>query len=159
MKSWLIQRGTFKTKDTRTKRIDGIDSLISFDYMGSAEFEWGALPKALNRMIENWNDYIVVGTGIRDKRKRELFILCNKNKEQETIECVTHVSKNAYGYKEWCDMGWALGTVESKLFDPRNHNEFWWDIQNDWMACVSSDRIKQVKYSIEQVVKERKQTA
>ncbi len=156
MKSWLIQRGKFNSKDTRTKGIEGIDSLIDFDYMGSSEFEWGALPKALNKVIENWNDFEIVGTGIRDNKKRELFIICNKNKKEETLNCVFEVTKNAHGYKEWCDMGWAIGTIESKLFGRGNHNEFWWDIENDWMACVSSDRIMQVKFAIDKVIEKRK---
>jgi hypothetical protein len=157
MKAWLIQRGKFNTNDTRTNGVEGIDSLINFDYMGSAEFEFGALPKALNRIIENWNDLKIVGTGIRDKGKRELFVICNKNKEKEVLECVKHVSQNAYGYKEWCDMGWALGTIKRGFGSINIRNDFWWDIENDWMTCVSSDRIKQVKFAIEKVIEKRKE--
>lgn len=45
---WLIQRieeSKYVGKDSK-----GVDKSFSFDYMGSSEFEWGALPKALKEM-------------------------------------------------------------------------------------------------------------
>ncbi|RXZ78118.1 hypothetical protein EBB07_29125 [Paenibacillaceae bacterium] len=157
MKSWLIQRGRFKGQDTRlTNDIVNIDSLIRFDYMGSAEFEWGALPKSINRITKDWDNYRVVGTGIKDKKKRELFTICNKNRVEDTLACIDHVSKTPYGYKEWCDMGWSLSTIENIFSQPSSgYNDFWWDIENDWMACVGIDRINQVKYAVELTVNEK----
>lgn len=35
MRTWLIQRGKFRNN----KYKNGIDSILQFDYMGSAEFE------------------------------------------------------------------------------------------------------------------------
>lgn len=46
----LIQRVRFN-KDSN-EHGTGIDRLFAFDYMGSSEFEWGALPKALKLMRE-----------------------------------------------------------------------------------------------------------
>lgn len=40
---WLVQRLT----TPRAQRGAGFDALFRLDYMGSAEFEWGAVPKAL----------------------------------------------------------------------------------------------------------------
>ena len=31
--------------------------IFSFDYMGSSEFEWGAVPKALNKIASNFDEY------------------------------------------------------------------------------------------------------
>lgn len=47
MQPYLIQRGGFKLAP---KEITGPDSILRFDYMGSAEFEFGALPQSLRRM-------------------------------------------------------------------------------------------------------------
>lgn len=44
---YLIQRIIKKDKESGQQ---GIDSVFRFDYMGSAEFEFGALPKALRSM-------------------------------------------------------------------------------------------------------------
>lgn len=51
MNFYLIQRGTFKDiKDLND--ITGIDSIITWDYMGSAEFEFGSLPKSLHTIVD-----------------------------------------------------------------------------------------------------------
>jgi len=55
MKSWLVQRGEFKI--IKDNDIIGMDSLITWDYMGSAEFEFGALPQSLKRMVKEFNQY------------------------------------------------------------------------------------------------------
>lgn len=44
----LIQRVT-RRPEARVEA-KGLDSIFSFDYMGSSEFEWGAIPKALKAM-------------------------------------------------------------------------------------------------------------
>jgi hypothetical protein len=44
----LIQRVRYRKNDLRK----GIDAFFEFDYMGSSEFEWGALPKSLKLMRE-----------------------------------------------------------------------------------------------------------
>lgn len=43
---WLVQR--IRRRDMPSSK--GIDALFEFDYMGAAEFEFGALPKALKAM-------------------------------------------------------------------------------------------------------------
>ena len=52
---YLIQRGTFldpsKRKSDRLFR-----DLISFDYMGSAEFEFGSLGRSINRIGRAYTD-------------------------------------------------------------------------------------------------------
>lgn len=48
---YLIQRGTFlNTKDR--KNFKPFKEVIDFDYMGSAEFEWGATTVSLRRIIK-----------------------------------------------------------------------------------------------------------
>lgn len=46
--SMLIQRATFKIDTTQV----GIDKLVDLDYMGAAEFEFGAVPKQINELRE-----------------------------------------------------------------------------------------------------------
>lgn len=51
---WLVQR--IRRRDMSSAK--GIDALFTFDYMGSAEFEFGTLPQALKAMraakTERW---------------------------------------------------------------------------------------------------------
>lgn len=48
----LVQRMTFR-KESPIGDKKGVDAAFSFDYMGSSEFEWGALPAALRAMRAN----------------------------------------------------------------------------------------------------------
>ena len=45
MPYYLVQR--MSTKDQPFERDKGFDRFFSLDYMGSSEFEWGAIPEAL----------------------------------------------------------------------------------------------------------------
>ena len=53
---YLIQRGKFESRDFK----EGIDSILKFDYMGSSEFEWGALPKSLQAIRDKKEDYVLL---------------------------------------------------------------------------------------------------
>jgi hypothetical protein len=74
-KSWLIQRlekprqvlgmdnpfsfgGGFKNGGLSDDAMDLIRDIWSFDYMGAAEFEFGAVPKALNKLAQNADDLV-----------------------------------------------------------------------------------------------------
>ena len=52
MDVYLIQRGNFKKSDRK-----GIDGLLSFQYMGSSEFEFGALGESLKRIRKGLHNY------------------------------------------------------------------------------------------------------
>lgn len=56
MQTYLIQRAKFRNNVNTNK--SGIDSILEFDYMGSSEFEWGALPKSLAIIRKELNNYI-----------------------------------------------------------------------------------------------------
>ena len=58
-KFWLIQRGKFNNNiDTATSFLGGrSECLIDPDYMGAAEFEWGAIPKAYRRILGQYDQY------------------------------------------------------------------------------------------------------
>jgi hypothetical protein len=58
IKPYLIQRGSFK--NISDNEIVGIDSLISFEYMGSSEFEWGSIPKAMIDLCQHWHTYKIL---------------------------------------------------------------------------------------------------
>jgi len=47
---YLVQRINFRDIPLENKK--GIDKYFKFDYMGSSEYEWGALPEALKKARE-----------------------------------------------------------------------------------------------------------
>ncbi len=50
--------GGLKTGGISKENMDILMKVFSFDYMGAGEFEYGALPDALNRMIDNSSDLV-----------------------------------------------------------------------------------------------------
>ena len=75
-----------------------ISDVFSFDYMGAAEFEFGALPEAFGKMI----DYDLIAESIEvdraDKTKCKVFYICNKDHRIEVRKRIKSWSKSeAYG--------------------------------------------------------------
>jgi hypothetical protein len=143
---YLIQRGKFK--DILEDQIVGLDSLISYDYMGSSEFEWGALPKSLKAMTSNWKDYIHFQVdSIRDNDGNYLQVLCNKTQAEEIKDVIIKLFDKGcqIRLKEWSGMDAYL--------NPRSEDDlktnFWWDVTggdytdrsplNSWMCCFGND--------------------
>lgn len=50
MKPYLIQRLLHRHRKFTTPARKGVDQFFEMDYMGAAEFEWGALPESLKEM-------------------------------------------------------------------------------------------------------------
>jgi hypothetical protein len=49
------------------------ENLFSFDYMGSSEFEWGAVPAAFSNLIKNYKDFVTFEI-VLDSLKGEFLI-------------------------------------------------------------------------------------
>ena len=83
-----------------------LNSIFSFDYMGSAEFEYGAVPKALSKIFEDKTivaKEITVGYKYKDwKSRKELagsntvFIICPKEDLKEVCKRI-----QVYGNREY----------------------------------------------------------
>jgi len=138
---WLIQRGTFKKESPFVP--GGIDSIVGFDYMGSAEFEWGALPKAYRRIMYHFNEYGLHNTGIYTPEHEELLVFCKKDCSEGIIEAIKEYIAHPYSLKEFS----CLDTITKSKKDSwdRKHCDFWWCIDRNetignWMALLEPRR-------------------
>lgn len=134
-RSWLVQRlsqphgGTFlgQLKDNpfsfggglrngglSGEAMDLLRGLFSFDYMGAAEFEWGAVPEALNRLArakdlvaveftvplrhvaKNWRDK----TDDQPKGSAHVFILCRAEDAVEVGDRIRGWAKSGDGRED-----------------------------------------------------------
>ena len=121
-KTYLIQRGKFASTDKK-----GIDGLLSFDYMGSAEFEWGALPKSLDRVRASQKEYIKFDFINDDYPDKSITVLCKDKDRLEIITNLILLANNQIRLKENCDL-------DSYLKNDKDYrtSDFWWDIENDF---------------------------
>lgn len=119
MQSYLIQRAKFETCDRK-----GIDGLLSFDYMGSSEFEWGALPKSLKRIRDNSKEYCRFVFEFEDYEEKTLVVLCKKDDSENVVKILHQLLNNEIMLKEYCDL--------NKYLNGKAGSDFWWDIENDF---------------------------
>lgn len=160
MNFWLIQRGTFKKSPL--DQISGIDSAISYDYMGSAEFEFGALGKSYRRIKDNINTFNFKTLIIKGKA---FLIFIEDSKSVQDIEVFfNHKVDNPYGglremlnihrYFEGKQISRTKKGCKSKqeLVSNYGYCDFWWDIDNDFWVFPNEpynlDCIKRVVSTI-----------
>jgi len=155
---WLIQRGSFRKVEE--KDITGIDSLISFDYMGSSEFEWGALHHSLMRMSTQWDKFIVFQIDeIKDADGQYLQVLCRESQKDDIKKAILFMAegkldlKERAGLKEYlnCESEWSMRTdhwwdVTEDFGNFGSENDFT-QVKNDWMCCFG-DNIRLLVLSI-----------
>jgi hypothetical protein len=120
---YLIQRAKFADSPNK----EGIDRVLTFDYMGSAEFEFGALPESLKRVRKNIADYMQFQYRFKRHPAKEVTVLCQAYQYEFIGTILEQLSRNKLRLKERCDL--------SEFFNPEqkySSNDFWWDIENDW---------------------------
>lgn len=147
MRIYHIQRGNFKEK-INISAIEGVDSILKFDYMGSSEFEFGALPKSLKEMVSSFrnNDFNENIIMINNKK----FCLYSKSGEkaeyEEIIEFLKSKALNEYN-RDTKECMYFLNHFEGKektklkrgcakkteKVPNYSYHDFWWDIDNDWV--------------------------
>lgn len=122
-KPYHIQRAKFQNNPNGK----GIDKLLQFDYMGSVEFEFGALPKSLKRVRERISDYVQFQYSFIKHPDKLVTVFCKKEQQQFVGEILEQLSEGNIRLKEYCDLNNYL-VPESKW----RNSDFWWDIDNDW---------------------------
>lgn len=146
---WLIQRGMFrKNLDTATEFLGpGNDHLIDGDYMGSAEFEWGAIPKAFRRIMDNWDKYSMHVTDITTVCGVPLCLFCRDEFYDEIVKELRRYIADPYPLKERTNMPahFRRGSDHRAL-----ETNFWWCIDivrkdpedwgriGDWIAFIGA---------------------
>lgn len=139
---YLIQRANIK-RPLNEHKGDRLSQAISFDYMGSAEFEFGAIPNAFRDAREHFPNY---------KESKILSI-----KEGESVLRVFHcMSDEEFGeYAKILEKlradEYSIRTKESVGLDPKSyHNkkleptDFWWDIDNNALWSFDKEFMKRL---------------
>ncbi len=121
IKSYLIQRGMFSINTNK----NGIDRYVRFDYMGSAEFEFGALGfQSLKKIRENQSKYQL----LRLKVNGIPISVFSQYSEQEMQEYLDALALGEFKTKEYTDFD---NFVFKKYHIQKT--DFWWNISADFM--------------------------
>lgn len=127
---YLIQRAEFKAPDNNKRK--GIDAILRFDYMGSAEFEFGALPASLKRIRADMNQYTMFDYHFLKSdmmAPKQVTVFCKANQKKFVPIILEKLAKGSIHLKESCDLkDWVNPGLH-----PYQRNDFWWDIDKDFM--------------------------
>lgn len=130
-KPYLIQRMSFK--DHLPEKYS-FDDLLSLDYMGSAEFEFGALPKSLREMRDNISEYSIfkIHNVLNIKTGFYLFLICKDSQKEQYMKYIESMANGSWRGKEALKLtphitGKAYG---EKARDYDLNCDAWWDIDN-----------------------------
>lgn len=145
----LIQSGHFKSGiDSLQKQdINRIGDVIAFDYMGSAEFEWRALPRSLRRMTINKDFYSVfVFSQYKDETGNPLKVYAPQVFFKNVKCIVERLVENGDGLQECCFLCDHIQKQEEQENDShhdyKDTSNFWWDIENDFfMFFEHTDKV------------------
>ena len=151
MRPYLIQRGKFK--DAALDQITGPDSILRWDYMGSSEFEWGALPQSLRRMDARHADYAVHETPHVSHDGQRVYLLCAGDPTR-ALAALAVVADGEARFKETpylkerlSGKDWAGRPAGDYITDVG----FWWDIGNDWMAVLGQMNAERVRIAMDRL--------
>jgi hypothetical protein len=151
---YLIYRMFFKEK-VKKDDITGIDSILSGDYMGSAEFEYGAIPKAAEFATTYLPEYKVVETEYKNLEGKHLFLLTPEGLQEKVVQALTSLTKE-YGSNgrttlEYVGLEMAIrGKVEGAFAGGVGYKtpDVWWDIENGWFATFGKPNIKLIQLAL-----------
>jgi len=139
---YLIQRAEINNplaaEDSR------LSNAVDFDYMGSSEFEFGALPKSFRRIeaaADNWKMRVVSEI----KEEESSLRVYSSFDDKEFAAYLVHLRalrQDKYHTKE--TTRFKKGYEQSKI-SPCN---FWWDINNDTMFGFKKEFMNRVGHYV-----------
>jgi hypothetical protein len=139
------------------KAKEALGEVCVWDYMGSAEYEWGAIPKALIEMskldlVAFWPTIEFAFHDFWDKKdvdgKRTIYIIAPKSDADEAEKYIRELARGTEDCKERTEFAASLaehkyGKDTMGWFDLVNHYMFFKDVQmfKDWSTLlVASDK-------------------
>ena len=151
---WLIQTGHYNTVEK-----DGCDhfiydgplfgrdnACIDLNYMGSAEYENGAISNCIRHIREKSNNYEVVVTDIINTNGVPLILCCYKDNTKELIQYIKEYIEQPYSLKEPCGLEYhcKYPPYDDKMSRNyfafiRKQNQFWLDLDYGWFATFGAE--------------------
>lgn len=147
-KCWLVQAGVFKDN---IQEITGRNSIIDLNYMGSSEFEWGALPSSTERMLINIDFYDTFEfPEYKNPDGESLIVYAPKMFIDHIVSIVDELAQGKnYHLKEYCSLNRYLNGEQTY-----EYADFWWDIENDFYIFFGEEK-KELVLQAQKAMRER----
>lgn len=134
---WLIQRCTIKPFTPKQK----VSEFLSYDYMGSSEFEFGMTAKNLRAMFAILDNLEIMEISqIRKAHKTPLCLLAKKEEKQQISEYLLSIANDdgEVRLKEYISLSKIVkGNPSSYARD-----DFWIDLINNYAFSFQKEALK-----------------
>jgi hypothetical protein len=101
--------------------------ICTFDYMGAAEFEYGAVPEALDKMREGR-----LVSFSKTINKKEVYILCQVGDEKEVSRRLELLAKDEIRLKEPSSFDWVISGMGARVHG-------WLELDNGFLFTVDEN--------------------
>lgn len=126
-----------------------LNQIFTFDYMGAAEFEFGAVPKAIEDIAKGFSE----GNGVIGEIEIDgvpVYYLAHKNAEKETMQRIKDLAKDPYvtkiRLKEWTCFGDAIAARNGKKPNKYAMEHIGWiELDNRFMFFVDKEAFEKFK--------------
>jgi len=156
--SWLVQRllppspgnmianafsfgGGLINGGISNEGMDILNSLFRFDYMGSSEFEWGAVPKALQKIADQHNKYVAFEVSIKtEKNEAPIYIIAKPEWKEQIIKNLKKWASGDDYLKESVKLDRAINKTyfNGKQVEDYNLCIGWLELDNGYMFFINN---------------------
>ena len=130
--------------------MDAVRDIFSFDYMGAAEFEFGAVPEALSKMATLHKDLIAFTVDVETKKenlypneekrlygepiKATIYAICEKSQKEEVGKRIKLFARTPYGH-DTKEVILLNQTIRRKPEASKLHDDYvgWLELNNAFM--------------------------
>ena len=138
------------------KAMDVLRDIFSFDYMGSAEFEFGAVPKALQTIAKDVKDYVAFTAPVkfsykdwREKKAKtgegDVHVICNKADVEEVLKRIREKAFNEYGGKKSFHTKECVRLDSAMANDANNRTVGWLELDNGYFFFTDKEMFGKVR--------------
>ena len=116
----------------------GIDKVFSVEYMGAAEFEFGALPSSLKRIRSSMDEFVVEKLPIKTFDGLSVQIFAHEECIKEAKKYTEMMAKDDYPFIQK-----FASRLKSRIEGKSKGDKtvVYWDIENDWFIVLGEKNI------------------
>lgn len=113
-----------------------LKDIFSFDYMGSSEFEWGAVPNALRFIAKQACNDNLVADIMECNQGEYVYYIAPKQYEEDVKKRITQLRNNELRLKEYCGLNTYF---DGFLGNERKDICGWIELDNGFMFFTNED--------------------
>ena len=121
-----LKRGGFKKKTYAM-----LSKIFVFDYMGAAEYKWGAVPESLGK-IWDYGTQKELTAGVLNLEEGAVFYICNRRIEKETRTVIKRIAHGGIRTRDYVGLREAVKNRDRRPGDLAG----WIELDNSFMFFV-----------------------